>query len=91
VRLSTKTQREDRKKLMTPAVPVTASDVQSGKFAKEWVLENRAGSASFLAMRRREAELEVEKVGAELRARAAARAGAPRPPGGGKRSASAKA
>ena len=47
------------------------SDVQSGKFAKEWVLENRAGGASFLAMRRREAELPVERIGAELRALAA--------------------
>ena len=47
------------------------SDIQSGKFAKDWVLENRAGGASFLAMRRREAELRVEKVGAELRALAA--------------------
>jgi ketol-acid reductoisomerase len=47
------------------------TDVQSGKFAKEWVLENQAGGASFLAMRRREAELQVEKVGAELRALAA--------------------
>src|SRR5918997_827155 len=47
------------------------ADVQSGKFAKEWVLENAAGGASFLAMRRREAELRVEKVGAELRALAA--------------------
>ncbi len=47
------------------------ADIQSGKFAKEWVLENQAGGASFLAMRRREAELRVEKVGAELRALAA--------------------
>ena len=46
-------------------------DIQSGKFAKEWVLENQAGGASFLAMRRREAELQVERVGAELRALAA--------------------
>jgi ketol-acid reductoisomerase len=47
------------------------ADVQSGKFARDWVLENQAGAASFLAMRRREAELPVEKVGAELRALAA--------------------
>ena len=39
------------------------SDIQSGRFAKDWVLENEAGGASFLAMRRREAELRVEKVG----------------------------
>ena len=44
------------------------ADIQSGKFARDWVVENQAGGASFLAMRRREAELPVEKVGAELRA-----------------------
>jgi ketol-acid reductoisomerase len=58
------------------------ADIQSGKFAKEWVLENRAGGASFLAMRRREAELRVEKVGAELRALAAEGVEAPSPAGG---------
>jgi ketol-acid reductoisomerase len=44
------------------------ADIQSGKFARDWVLENQAGGASFLAMRRRESELLVERVGAELRA-----------------------
>ena len=44
------------------------ADIQSGKFARDWVLENQAGGASFLAMRRRESELSVERVGAELRA-----------------------
>jgi ketol-acid reductoisomerase len=58
------------------------SDIQSGKFAKDWVLENEAGGASFLAMRRREAELKVEKVGAELRALAAEGVEAPSPTGG---------
>ncbi|MCA1739954.1 MAG: ketol-acid reductoisomerase [Actinobacteria bacterium] len=47
------------------------ADIQSGKWAKEWVTENAAGQPSFLAMRRREAELQVERVGAELRALAA--------------------
>jgi ketol-acid reductoisomerase len=61
------------------------ADIQSGKFAKDWVLENRAGGASFLAMRRREAELRVEKVGAELRALAAEGGEAPAGnPAGGK-------
>ncbi|MGF1471246.1 MAG: ketol-acid reductoisomerase [Rubrobacteraceae bacterium] len=46
-------------------------EIQSGKFARDWVLENKAGAASFLAMRRREAELPVEQVGAELRVLAA--------------------
>ncbi len=58
------------------------ADIQSGKFAKDWVLENNAGGASFLAMRRREAELNVEKVGAELRALAAEGVEAPSPAGG---------
>ncbi len=44
------------------------TDIQSGKFAKEWVLENRAEGASFLAMRRKEAESQAEKVGQEIRA-----------------------
>ncbi len=57
-------------------------DIQSGKFAKEWVLENRAGGASFLAMRRREAASRVEKVGAQLRALAAEGVEAPSPAGG---------
>jgi ketol-acid reductoisomerase len=47
------------------------ADIQSGRFARDWVLENEAGGASFLAMRRREAQLQVERVGAELRALAA--------------------
>jgi len=42
-------------------------EIQSGNFTKEWVLENRAGQASFKAMRRREAEHPIEEVGATLR------------------------
>jgi ketol-acid reductoisomerase len=43
-------------------------DIQQGRFAKEWVLENAAGQASFKAMRRRSAEHDIEKVGENLRA-----------------------
>jgi len=43
-------------------------EIQSGKFARDWVLENAAGQASFKAMRRRGAEHPVEKVGEKLRA-----------------------
>src|SRR5260370_41479246 len=43
-------------------------EIQSGKFAREWVLENAAGQPSFKAMRRRSAEHDIEKVGAKLRA-----------------------
>ncbi|HUZ74501.1 MAG TPA: ketol-acid reductoisomerase [Stellaceae bacterium] len=43
-------------------------EIQQGRFAKEWVLENAAGQASFKAMRRRAAEHDIEKVGEKLRA-----------------------
>ena len=43
-------------------------DIQSGRFAREWVLENKANQASFKAMRRRNAEHELEAVGERLRA-----------------------
>jgi ketol-acid reductoisomerase len=43
-------------------------EIQNGKFAKEWVLENAAGQASFKAMRRRGAQHPVEQVGEKLRA-----------------------
>ena len=44
------------------------ADIQSGAFAKDWLLENRAGGrAHFLAMRRQHAEHPLEKVGAKLR------------------------
>ncbi len=42
-------------------------EIQSGQFAKEFILENMSGRASFLAMRRRDAEHQVEQVGAEMR------------------------
>jgi ketol-acid reductoisomerase len=43
-------------------------DIQTGKFASNWMTENRAGKrASFLAMRKLESEHLVEKVGAQLR------------------------
>ncbi|HTV88194.1 MAG TPA: ketol-acid reductoisomerase [Stellaceae bacterium] len=44
------------------------SDIQSGRFAREWVLENNAGQPSFKALRRRAAEHPIEEVGARLRA-----------------------
>ena len=42
-------------------------EIQSGKFATEWVLENQGGRASFLAERRRHSEHMIERVGKELR------------------------
>ncbi|MDI6901746.1 MAG: ketol-acid reductoisomerase [Anaerosomatales bacterium] len=43
-------------------------DIQSGKFARDWILENKAGSPHFKAMRRIQGEHLVEDVGGELRA-----------------------
>jgi ketol-acid reductoisomerase len=43
------------------------SEIQSGQFAKNFILENRAGNVSFEAMRRRAAEHPMEEVGARLR------------------------
>jgi ketol-acid reductoisomerase len=43
------------------------ADIQSGRFARDWVLENQAGQPSFKAMRRRGAEHPIEQVGERLR------------------------
>jgi len=42
-------------------------EIQEGTFARNWILENQAGRPNFLARRRIESELMVEKVGKELR------------------------
>jgi ketol-acid reductoisomerase len=44
------------------------ADIQSGRFARDWVLENKAGQPSFKAMRARAAAHPIEEVGAKLRA-----------------------
>lgn len=44
------------------------SEIQSGQFAREFVLENQAGKPSLTAMRRQEAEHPIEEVGKDLRA-----------------------
>ena len=54
---------EDTKKEMKKIL----SEIQRGQFAKEWMLENQSGRASFNAMRRAEAEHPIEQVGKELR------------------------
>jgi ketol-acid reductoisomerase len=43
-------------------------EIQSGRFAREWVMENQTGQVSFKAMRRRAAEHPIEEVGEKLRA-----------------------
>jgi ketol-acid reductoisomerase len=42
-------------------------EIQSGQFAKEFILENRAGASSLKAMRRVAAQHPIEQVGAKLR------------------------
>jgi ketol-acid reductoisomerase len=42
-------------------------DIQDGTWARDWILENQAGRPRFNAMRRKEREHPIEKVGKELR------------------------
>ena len=42
-------------------------DIQSGRFTRDWILENRVNQASFRATRRRNAEHPIEVVGERLR------------------------
>ncbi|HIE32814.1 ketol-acid reductoisomerase [Thermosulfurimonas dismutans] len=42
-------------------------EIQSGRFAREWILENQAGRPVMNALRRREAEHPIEEVGKRLR------------------------
>jgi ketol-acid reductoisomerase len=43
-------------------------EIQNGTFATRWILENQAGRPSFQAMRRANAQHQIEHVGRELRA-----------------------
>jgi len=43
-------------------------DIQSGRFARNWVQENQAGQPYFKATRRKSSEHQIEEVGAKLRA-----------------------
>ena len=43
-------------------------EVQSGEFAREWILENQARRPVFNALRRQEAAHPIEEVGKKLRA-----------------------
>lgn len=44
------------------------TDIQTGRFARDWMLENKAGQPSFKATRALHAEHQIEQVGGELRA-----------------------
>ncbi|MFK4765663.1 ketol-acid reductoisomerase [Desulfobaculum sp. SPO524] len=43
------------------------AEIQDGRFAKEFILENLAGQAQMHAMRKQTADHDIEKVGAKLR------------------------
>jgi len=59
-RVVTEATKAEMKKILT--------EIQTGQFAREFVLENQSGKAGFTAMRRREAEHPIEEVGKDLRA-----------------------
>ena len=44
------------------------ADIQSGRFARDWMLENQVGQTSFRAMRMRSEQHPIEEVGKRLRA-----------------------
>jgi len=49
------------------AMKAVLDDIQSGKFARDWVLENQAGAPSFISMRNRMNDHLIEEVGEKLR------------------------
>lgn len=59
-RIITDATRAEMKKIL--------ADIQSGKFVKDWMLENRVNQTSFKAMRAKLAAHPAEEVGAKLRA-----------------------
>src|SRR6185503_3355535 len=58
-RIITEQTRQEMKKIL--------HEIQSGQFAREWILENKAGAPAFKAMRRRERSLPIEDIGKRLR------------------------
>jgi ketol-acid reductoisomerase len=58
-RIVTEQTRAEMKKIL--------GEIQSGQFAKEWILENKAGAPAFKAMRRRDHDHPIEQVGQGLR------------------------
>jgi ketol-acid reductoisomerase len=44
------------------------ADIQSGRFARDWMLENKVNQASFKAMRKKMSEHPIEEIGEKLRA-----------------------
>lgn len=58
-RIITEETRKEMKKIL--------AEVQNGEFAKDWILENQAGRPYYRAMRNKEANFLIEKVGKKLR------------------------
>jgi len=58
-RVITEETRKEMKKVL--------SDIQSGRFARDWILENQAGRPVYNALKRHGEEHLIEKVGKELR------------------------
>ncbi|NPV73443.1 MAG: ketol-acid reductoisomerase [Pelotomaculum sp.] len=58
-RIITEETRKEMKKIL--------AEIQSGEFAKKWILENQANRPVYNAIARQEKELLIEKVGARLR------------------------
>jgi ketol-acid reductoisomerase len=58
-RIITAETRKEMKKIL--------KEIQEGQFAREWILENKAGAPAFQAMRRRDRKLQIEEVGKRLR------------------------
>jgi ketol-acid reductoisomerase len=58
-RIITDETREEMKRIL--------KEIQTGEFAKEWLLENRVGRPRFNAIGRRQADHEIETVGKRLR------------------------
>jgi ketol-acid reductoisomerase len=58
-RIITDQTKAEMKKILT--------EIQNGTFAREWILENRAGAPAFKAVRRIERQHGIEEVGKQLR------------------------
>jgi len=58
-RIITQETRNEMKKILT--------EIQTGEFAREWILENKAGAPAFKAQRRLAQKQELEDVGRQLR------------------------
>ena len=58
-RIITDETRQEMKKVL--------AEIQEGKFAKEWIQENRVNRPEFISLARRDEDHEIEQVGKELR------------------------